>query len=72
MKIFWENIARYPRFLITTIFGLITLIIENIFKTLSKRVNKKIDKIFNKFLFIFFSISCLVIIINFITMILNI
>ena len=72
MKIFWENVARYPRFLITSIVGLITLIIENIFKTLLKRLNKKSNKILYKLCFIFLTIGFIVILIELITMILNI
>ena len=72
MKIFWENVARYPRFLITTIFGLITLIIETLFKILIKRRRQKTNKIFNRLFFIFLNISGIIIIIKIITMILNI
>ena len=72
MKIFWENVARYPRFLITTIFGLITLIIETLFKILIKRRRQKTNKIFNRLFFIFLTISGIIIIIKIITMILNI
>jgi ABC-type Fe3+ transport system permease subunit len=72
MKIFWENVARYPRFLITTIFGLITLIIETLFKILIKRRRQKTNKIFNRLFFIFLIISGIIIIIKIITMILNI
>ncbi len=31
MKIFWENIIRYPKFLITTLVGLIFLVFDNLF-----------------------------------------
>jgi hypothetical protein len=72
MKIFWENVARYPRFLITTIFGLITLIIESLFKILLKRGGQRTNKIFNRLFFIFLTISGIIIIIKIITMILNI
>jgi hypothetical protein len=72
MKIFWENIERYPRFLITTILGLITLIIENIFKILSKRLRKKSNNILNRAIFICFLIIFLILAITCISMILNI
>ena len=72
MKIFWENIERYPRFLITTILGLITLIIENIFKILSKRLLKKSNNILNRAIFICFLIIFLILAITCISMILNI
>jgi hypothetical protein len=35
MKIFWENIIRYPKFLITSLAGLIFLVFDNLFGLLS-------------------------------------
>ena len=35
MKIFWENIIRYSKFLITTLAGLMFLVSENFFGLLS-------------------------------------
>lgn len=46
MKIFWENIKRYPRFFISSISGLVLLILGNIIKQTKK------NKIFNNPLFI--------------------
>ena len=64
MKIFWENIIRYPKFLITSLAGLIFLVFDNLFGLLSvilgnysndiKLNNKKI------IMFLFFLIFCLV------------
>lgn len=36
MKIFWENLTRYPRFLITSVSGLIIVLLNPIIK-LAKR-----------------------------------
>ena len=64
MKIFWENIIRYPKFLITSLAGLIFLVFDNLFGLLSlvsgnyandtKQNNKKI------IIFLSFFIFCLV------------
>ena len=64
MKIFWENIIRYPKFLITSLAGLIFLVFDNFFGLLSlvfgnyandiKQNNKKI------IIFLVFFIFCLV------------
>ena len=39
MDIFWENIKRYPKFLITSITGLIVIVFGSIFKKIKS--NKK-------------------------------
>jgi hypothetical protein len=39
MEVFWENMTRYPKFLITSITGLIVIVFGNIFKQMKK--NKK-------------------------------
>jgi hypothetical protein len=62
MQIFWENMIRYPKFLITSITGLIVIVFGNIFKVMKK--NKKNQVIillflllgFFSFVFIMFSI----------------
>lgn len=36
MQIFWENIQRYPRFLISSVSGLIIILIGNIVKQTRK------------------------------------
>jgi hypothetical protein len=47
MKIFWENIQRYPRFLITSIIGLVIILSENLLKINNKK------KGFKNFFFLF-------------------
>ena len=60
MNIFWENILRYPRFLISSILGLIFVLFNNLFKTIKKNTVNKFFFIFFAFLFllIFFFIFC--------------
>ena len=53
MKIFWENIKRYPRFFVSSISGLILVILGNILKQTKK------NKILNNPLFIIIFLSTL-------------
>lgn len=53
MKIFWENVQRYPRFLISSVWGLIIVLVGNILKQTRK------NKFFNQPIF---AISFLIII----------
>ena len=53
MQIFWENMIRYPKFLITSITGLIVIVFGNIFKVMKK--NKKNQIIILLLLFLGFS-----------------
>jgi hypothetical protein len=47
MRLFWENITRYPRFLITSVSGLILIIFSSVIKFIQKRLANQI------FLFVF-------------------
>jgi prolipoprotein diacylglyceryltransferase len=48
MNIFWENIKRYPKFLITSVTGLIVIVFGSFFKEIKKNKKNQI------FFFIFF------------------
>jgi hypothetical protein len=52
MNIFWENIQRYPRFLISSVLGLIIILFGDIIKQSQKGF-------INQIIFVFF-IVCLV------------
>jgi hypothetical protein len=58
MKIFWENIKRYPRFFVSSISGLILVILGNILKQTKK------NKILNNSFFIIIFLSALIFIIG--------
>ena len=62
MKIFWENIQRYPRFLITSIGGLIIILIENILKINNKK--KGLKFFFITFCILFLIFQLIIIIFN--------
>ena len=42
MKIFWENITRYPRFLITSVLGLIIVLLNPLIKWAKKNTKTQI------------------------------
>lgn len=42
MNIFWENITRYPRFLITSVSGLIVILLNPLFKIGKKNLISQI------------------------------
>jgi hypothetical protein len=42
MNIFWENITRYPRFLITSVSGLIVILLNPLFKIGKKNLVSQI------------------------------
>lgn len=42
MNIFWENITRYPRFLITSVSGLIVILLSPLFKIGKKNLVSQI------------------------------
>jgi hypothetical protein len=48
MNIFWENIKRYPKFLITSVTGLIVIVFGSFFNKIKKSKKNQI------FFFIFF------------------
>jgi uncharacterized membrane protein len=56
MNIFWENIKRYPKFLITSLTGLIVIVFGSIFKKM--KTNKK-NQIF---LFVFIVLTIILLI----------
>jgi hypothetical protein len=58
MKIFWENIKRYPRFFVSSISGLILVILGNILKQTKK------NKILNNPFFIIIFLSAVIFIIE--------
>lgn len=58
MKIFWENIKRYPRFFVSSISGLILVILGNILKQTKK------NKILNNPFFIIVFLSAVIFIIG--------
>jgi hypothetical protein len=58
MKIFWENIKRYPRFFVSSISGLILVILGNILKQTKK------NKILNNPFFIIIFLSAVIFIIG--------
>ena len=58
MKIFWENIKRYPRFFVSSISGLILVILGNIIKQTKK------NKILNNPFFIIVFLSAVIFIIG--------
>ncbi len=56
MQIFWENMIRYPKFLITSITGLIVIVFGNTFKIMKKNKKNQIIILFLLFLGFFFFI----------------
>jgi hypothetical protein len=38
MNIFWENVFRYPRFLITSVTGLIVILLSPLLKLAKKKI----------------------------------
>ena len=58
MKIFWENIKRYPRFFVSSISGLILVILGNILKQTKK------NKILNNPFFLIIFLSAVIFIIG--------
>jgi len=65
MKIFWENILRYPKFLITSLTGLIFIVFISFFKDL--KINKS-----KQFFILIFSIFGIILFFNLFIIILNI
>jgi hypothetical protein len=58
MNIFWENITRYPRFLITSVSGLIVILLNPLFKIGKKNLTNQIFVIIILILtFIIFSLT---------------
>jgi hypothetical protein len=62
MKIFWENIKRYPRFLITSIGGLAIILIENILKP--KIIKNPLSYYIITFSFLIFLFELIIVIFN--------
>jgi hypothetical protein len=42
MNIFWENVLRYPRFLITSVSGLIIILLSHLLKLAKKNLFSQI------------------------------
>jgi hypothetical protein len=58
MNIFWENITRYPRFLITSVSGLIVILLNPLFKIGKKNLTNQIFVIIMLILtFVIFSLT---------------
>jgi len=58
MNIFWENITRYPRFLITSVSGLIVILLNPLFKIGKKNLTNQIFVIIILILtFVIFSLT---------------
>ena len=50
MNLFWENILRYPKFLITSMSGLFIIVFGNIFNLMKKNQKSKFITLFITFL----------------------
>lgn len=58
MNIFWENITRYPRFLITSVSGLIVILLNPLLKIGKKNLTNQIFVIIILILtFVIFSLT---------------
>jgi hypothetical protein len=57
MNLFWKNIARYPRFLITSVSGLIIIVLSPLLKLAKKNLKNQLV------LLLFLSLTVILIII---------
>ena len=60
MNIFWENVFRYPRFLITSVTGLIVILLSPLLKLAKKNLFSRIFLA----MIILFSLIALIFILN--------
>nr|YP_009684539.1 Ycf33 [Pseudopedinella elastica]QDR24625.1 Ycf33 [Pseudopedinella elastica] len=58
MKIFWENLTRYPRFLITSVSGLIIVLLNPLIKLAKKNTITQLFLVVFVFL-TFITFSCI-------------